>query len=174
MVCLSNKNFEIADLLLEKGADINYNEENDHENSRILYRYKFDIQNVKYLLKNGLKDSNYLINKCYKQKELVEFIIQYYFYNEELVKVLLNIYKMKRTLSVKELQKVLSDFTKKVSNDDIYNKIKDEDVLNTLLKYEFDNKKRNKILLKFKIKKNRKRHNNDYDDDYDDDYNDES
>ena len=173
MVCLSNKNFEIADLLLEKGADINYNEEHDHENSRILYRYKFDIQNVKYLLKNGLKDSNYLINKCYKQKELVEFIIQYYFYNEELVKVLLNIYKMKRTLSVKELQKVLSDFTKKVFNDDIYNKIKDEDVLNTLLKYEFDIRKRNKILINFEIMKEF----NDYDvsdkysdSDYDYDY----
>jgi len=157
MLCILNKNFEIADLLLEKGADINYKGEWNYENSgilNILNISKLDIQNVKYLLKNGFTDSNYLINKCYNRKnELIEFIIQYYFYNEELIKVLLNIYKIKRPFSEKELQKVLSDFSNKIFNDDIYNKIYNENILNTLLEYEFDNKKRNKILLKFKIKK---------------------
>ncbi|ORX64730.1 ankyrin [Anaeromyces robustus] len=155
MVCISFNNFEIADLLLEKGADINYNGEYS----------MLDTQNVKYLLKKGYKNSYNLINRyIYKniisiKKELVEIIIQHYFYNKELIKVLLNIYSIKKALTVKDLQKILSVFAKEVFNDDIYDKINDEEILNIFLKYEFDNRKRNKILLKFKIKKN----NLDYD-----------
>jgi len=170
MVCISKKRFEIADLLLEKGSDINYKGEWDYESFEFLDDDIVNIQTVKYLLRNGFTDSNYLINICYKQKELVEIVIQHYFYNKELITVLLNIYKMKKSLSVKELQKVLFDFANKIFNDDIYNKIYDEDVLNTFLKYEFDNRKRNKILFKFEISKEFNNDASDYYDYFDDNY----
>jgi len=67
-----------------------------------------------------------------------------------LIKVLLNIYKIKRPFSEKELQKVLSDFSNKIFNDDINKKIYNENILNTLLKYEFDNKKEIKYYLNLK------------------------
>jgi len=155
MACISNKNFTIANHLLKKGADINYTNSECNPYIGIIDKYILDIQNVKYLLKNGFKNSYNLINKCHYNKELIEIVIQHYFYNEELITVLLNIYKTKNPLSVKELQKVLSYFTKKVFNDDIYDKIYDEDILNIFLKYEFDNRKRNKMLLKLKIIKNK-------------------
>jgi len=154
MVCISNKKFEIADLLLEKGANINYKAEYDNEIFGILDKCEVDIQNVKYLLNNGFTDSNYLISKCYREKELIEIIIPYYFYNEYLIKKLLIIYKTKQALSVKELKKILSNFLNEIFNDDIYYKIKKVDVLNTFFDYEFDNRKKNKIFFKLEVKMN--------------------
>jgi len=95
---------------------------------------------------------------------LVKIIIQYYFYNKELIKVSLNIYKIKKLLSVKDLQKILSNFAKKVFNDYIFDKIYDKKILKIFLKYEFKNRKRNKMVLKFRIKKINL---NDYYGDYD-------
>jgi len=184
MLSISKKRFEIADLLLKKGADINYNGENKNIVFKNINYDNLDIENIKYLLKKGFKDSNYLIKECILEKELSEIIINHYLYNKDLIVTLLNIYKLKQPLSVRELQKMLSDFTKKAFNDDLYNFISDsvnynENILNTFLKYEFDSKKRNKILLKLNIKKEKSyRYNDYYDyddyDDYDNSYFDES
>ncbi|OUM63022.1 hypothetical protein PIROE2DRAFT_10547 [Piromyces sp. E2] len=181
ILCIAKKNFEIADLLLMKSANINYNGKDDNVISKILNSNNLDIENVKYLLKKGFKNSNYLIKQCQcrsimkkdsiKKKELIEIIINHYFYNKELVGTLLNIYNVKQSLSVKDFQKLLSDFIRKVFNDDIYNSIYNEDTLNILLKYEFDNKKKNEVLLKYNIKKEKDKENsyNNYDEytDYD-------
>jgi len=162
---ISKEKYDIADLLINKGADINFieNVESSLSQEGIEYILKkgFDLKNKSFILinyinfKKNMEDDN--------MKDIYD-LINDLLYDKTLIKYLLTeLYGHKKQLSKIKFREVFSNFVKKIINDEIYeNAIKNKDKYsyNIILKYEVDNKKRNKFEIEYNYGNNND--NNDY------------
>jgi hypothetical protein len=139
----SNK-FRIADLLIQNGADINY------ELNYLIILYYLDSNNflnknnLKYILNNGFNVKNidsYLINNF--SDDIIKLIFKYATYNKLFILRLLDLYKNKKPLSTKKLREIMDEENNKlkVENDFYMEAIDKEDYnkIGTLLHYDNDN-----------------------------------
>ncbi|OUM66528.1 hypothetical protein PIROE2DRAFT_59338 [Piromyces sp. E2] len=157
-VALIQQSFDIADLLIRKGASINYEYTDKALSSYYLYNDFDEInyeqinylekkgysQVAKYCINVGLKENDVLLNK-----NLNNLIFRNNFYHS--VKTLLVIYKNKEALSDKRLQEIVSEQVSSIITDEVYElamtqKNDKEKILKVLLSYEVDRKKKNKII----------------------------
>jgi len=134
-----NKNFEISNLLIKNGANINYGVFNENLGEMDILSYlcyvdtvthgeSLDIENLKYILNNGFyikgiaKDMvNKLIFLIQMSKiNIIEMIFKYYIFDNSFIINLLNNYiKNKNGLSDIELQNIILKEKSKLVIDEI-------------------------------------------------------
>jgi len=132
---IKNNNFELADYLIDYGAEINY--------------IPYDIlkiilgkQNYKYFLRKGIHITTNLINNLIKDNlnYFLEQFLKNYIYCNEFILNLLSIYKSKNTLSNKQLENIIDNEKNKINIHDSMYKIAIEkdnyEAINIL--YNFD------------------------------------
>ncbi|ORY85161.1 hypothetical protein LY90DRAFT_663436 [Neocallimastix californiae] len=132
----SNK-FRIADLLIQNGADINY--ELNYLN--ILYYLDsnnfLNKNNLKYILNNGFNVKNidsYLINNF--SDDIIKLIFKYATYNKLFILGLLDLYKNKKPLSTKKLREIMDEENNKLKvENDFYMEAIDKEDYNKLVPF---------------------------------------
>ncbi|OUM59014.1 hypothetical protein PIROE2DRAFT_15582 [Piromyces sp. E2] len=165
--------FEIADLLVKRGADINYKMVDKvlsiypkyHKFNRLLDRNHQKYLNygqIMYLIENKFTPAiKYCINATDKKirGNVLHAAIKYSLYDSNTIRILLLAYKRNQIPSKMQLCNLLSESVRKVITDEIYllaiNKNK---ILNILLEYEIDNKRKNRVIKMWnKIRKSNKK-----------------
>jgi len=153
-MALAHNNFEIANFLLKKGADINYNFNDDTDIINWLNRHQFlNRNNLSYILEHNILITNSMLIKTIKNinNELLKLIFIHYIYDNSNIIILLNMYKNKIHISNKSFKSFVDmkyevNFSKSLfeeanSNDNAY-------VLTTLTRYHTGNL--NDILISYK------------------------
>ncbi|ORX78279.1 hypothetical protein BCR32DRAFT_247287 [Anaeromyces robustus] len=128
-VALSN--FEIADLLIDNKADINFvvnfkNNDVTVESNKInilqylSYIDYLDKKNLKYILKKGIhynKINQNLLNNWITSRhknELLEVLFKYYIFDNSFILSLLNLYKNQNSLSYEQFQEIIINEKSKI------------------------------------------------------------
>lgn len=144
-------NFEIANLLLNKGADINYKINSVDILSFLNSQQVLNKNQLKFILNNGFDVKcidSYLINTL--SNEFIDIIFNHFILDNAFIIKLLKIYKEKKSLSNKKLNEIINEEKNKIEikNNWYMEAIRKENFnkIETLLKYE--NKNNNSKFLK--------------------------
>ncbi|ORX80976.1 hypothetical protein BCR32DRAFT_268568 [Anaeromyces robustus] len=123
---LGKNNFELANLLIENKANINYFY-NDIVNN-LYHQNLLNNKNLKYILYHGLNKkaiTSSLINNFIEnsQNKLLEIILKYYVYDSHFILNLIKISSYNQSLSNEQLNNMLmKEQNKLIINDDMYEK----------------------------------------------------
>jgi len=120
--------FDIANLLIENKADINYKLNNNEKYNYITYLYEVSDTNLCFYLNH--KTLNYILNKGFKKEninsellidliisfknDLLEIIFKHYIYDNDFVLYFLNLYKYKNTLTQQQIEKIIKNEKDKI------------------------------------------------------------
>ncbi|KAL6599387.1 hypothetical protein U3516DRAFT_845902 [Neocallimastix sp. 'constans'] len=159
-LAITTNNFKIADLLLNNGADINYN-----EGILLCQLFEYHLLNRKnliYILNNGFHKElindfvlDLIASSEYIEKDIycnvinfLEIIFKHYLYNNNFILNILYIYKNKKPLSSTNLEKIITNESNNIKVDDIWYRTAVfyacDDILELFIKY--DNRKKDIIL----------------------------
>jgi len=104
------KNFTVANLLLEKKADINFKIENDDLFLFLFRKNQLDMENLKFLLKHNISvPSPYFINTLIEagNNSITEVILKHYNFDIVSILNLLNFYKYNVPLTIPQIRKTI-------------------------------------------------------------------
>jgi ankyrin repeat protein len=146
------KNFEVANLLLNKKADINFKIENDDLFFFLFSKNQLDIENLKFLLNHNINvPSSHFINMLIEagNNSITEVILKHYNFDIVSILNLLNFYKYKVPLTIPQLRKAIERIE---FNESMYESAVSKDnyeALELLFKFDLrDEHKRSKNLFK--------------------------
>ncbi|ORX42387.1 hypothetical protein BCR36DRAFT_587204 [Piromyces finnis] len=158
-LALLKNNYDVADLLLQHHADINFEIDNN-DLYYTLYHHPTQsnsmttITTFQYILKNGIHSpSPSFISTLIKNfhNELLEMLIKHFNLSRRMILQLLSFYKYQQTLTAKQLDTLLKntiDFTEDMYNDAIT--LANDKALKILISYDTKNRYQiNYTLLKY-------------------------
>jgi len=108
-------NFEIANILLKHGANINYKINSVNILSFLNSQQVLNKNQLKFILENGFDVKNidsYLINNL--SNEFVDIIFEFYVFNNDFIINLLNIYKDKKAFTTQQFAKIIEKERSKI------------------------------------------------------------
>jgi len=147
-MAIGGGNFQIANFLMEKGADINYKLIFDMDVTDYLYTVgNFDKRKLKFVFNHGFNIQKvitpiYLVkyNIQFKSSHLLKHILDRYVFNNDFILQFLYIYNNRHSLSYTCLKKMVAKERNKVSFDEhIYSftiHLKRYDTINLFLDYD--------------------------------------
>eukprot|EP00833_Pecoramyces_ruminatium_P003693 jgi/Orpsp1_1/1177725/evm.model.c7180000062600.1 len=112
---VSNR-YNIADLLLKSGADINYRIEGKDIITKLYNEKLLNNNNLNYILRNGFKITNELITETIGNfnNNFLKIIFDYYVFNNEFILQLLSLYKNQKKISNEKLKSMISQENDKI------------------------------------------------------------
>lgn len=166
LAAIKKKNFKISHLLLEKGANINF----DVPSMLPWYIYKFsffDSESLNYILNKGYYHTEYLIKYCIRdpfcssRNNFIKTIADHSVFDNDFIIYMLSLYKKKEKISQKDFQKLLFNEKRKLFNHKIIDfamkycikRDDGEEILNLILYYIDDEKIKSETLLNYTINK---------------------
>jgi len=157
---IQKNNFELADLLIENGASINYIFEDQNIITYLIKNNFCNNSNLNYILNKGFSLDNitndFILSLLENEKtEFLEIILRFIKFDNNFILNLLNIYKNKNILTDKELCNIIKKEKGKVIITDAMYEKAIEKGNNDLLRVLFENdSNKDNIILKRIIKYN--------------------
>ena len=157
---IQKNNFELADLLIENGASINYIFEDQNIITYLIKNNFCNNINLNYILNKGFSSDNitsdFILSLLENEKtEFLEIILRFIKFDNNFILNLLNIYKNKNILTDKELCNIIKKEKGKVIITDAMYEKAIEKGNNDLLRVLFENdSNKDNIILKRIIKYN--------------------